>query len=258
MLPTDPPLPLGEHRASVFEYLRGVALAPRSVACAIIEERRPPADDRPLLRPSLVLWAAAACGSDLRDALPVAAAFDLFDRFMLLHDELVDAPAQSSPESPVARWGLGQSLNAGDALYALALRTLARDVVHPERRLRAASLVTRAVLEAIEGRTSDIEAGARGRGNGLLARVRSVRHRSAALTGAALEAGALLAGAAPSVQQGFGRAGRLLDVAGTSADPTLARRLTGKAIDVVSRCIPHPQELGAFKEVAGYVVTRAA
>ena len=78
-----------------------------------------------------VLWACAAQTRDLADALPVAAAFDLFDRFMLLHDELADESAAT-----VARWGLGQSLNAGDALYALAFRTLASDVQHPQRRLQ--------------------------------------------------------------------------------------------------------------------------
>ncbi|HEY1654506.1 MAG TPA: polyprenyl synthetase family protein [Candidatus Tumulicola sp.] len=258
MPPTSAPFPLGEHRASVLEYLRGVALSARSVARSIIEEYRPPADRRVLLRPSLVLWAGSACGGDLRDALPVAAALDLLDRFMLLHDELVDAPVRSNSESPVARWGLGQSLNAGDALYALALRSLAQDVVDPHRRLAAASLVTRAVLEAIEGRTSDIEANALGRGQGLLARVRSVRRRSATLTGAALEVGALLAGAPAAVRQPFNRAGRLLDVAGTSADPLLARRLTAKAVATVARCIPDRRQLPIFEEVAGYVAARAA
>ncbi|HKU81179.1 MAG TPA: hypothetical protein VJP76_03335, partial [Candidatus Tumulicola sp.] len=90
---TPTPFPLGEHRARVLEYLRTVALPPRSVAASIIEERRPREEERPLLRPVLVLWAAASCGAGGRDALPVAAAFDLFDRFVHLHDELVEAPA---------------------------------------------------------------------------------------------------------------------------------------------------------------------
>lgn len=257
------PLPLGDNRALVLEYLRGIALPPpRSVAWTIIEERRPPETQRPLLRPSLLLWSCAACGGELRDAIPVAAAFDLFDRFMLLHDELVEAPTAGSGErleSPVARWGLGQSLNAGDALYALALRALAQDVGNAERRLRVASLVTRAVLQAIEGRTNDTERGALGyRDDGLFARVRSVRRRSAALTGAALEAGALIAGAPPEVQRAFNRAGRLIEVAGSSEDRLLARRLTEKAVTAVERCIPDRQQLRAFEEVARYVAARAA
>lgn len=258
MPPASAPLPLGEHRARVLEYLRGVAPPGPSVAGTIIEERRPAADRPLLLRPGLVLWACAACDGDLSDAVSVAAAFDLFDRFMLLHDELVEAPPQANPGSLVARWGLGQSLNAGDALYAMALRALAQDVRDPQRRLRAAALVTRAVLESIEGRTSDIEAGTLGSGAGLLARVRSMRRRSAVLTGAALVAGAVIAEAAPATLQGFDRAGRLLDVAATSDDPAIARRLAGKSVAVVAGCIPDRRQLPSFEEVARYVVARAA
>jgi hypothetical protein len=253
------PLPLGEHRARVLSYLRGIALPFTSVAGTIIEERLPPEDQHVLLRSSLVLWACLACGGDTRDALPVAAAFDLLDRFMLLHDELIDGPPQSSrSESPVGRWGLGQSLNAGDALFALALRALAEDVGNAERRLGVASLVTRAVLVAIEGRTDDIERTARGRGDGLLARVRSMRRRSATLTGAALEAGALVAGAPEHVLRAFNRAGRLIDVAGSGDDPALARRVAAKAAAVIERCVPDRTQLGAFEEVVRYVATRAA
>lgn len=252
------PLPLGEHRARVLQYLRKIALPRPSVASNIIQELRPPDDQRFLLRPGLVLWACSACDGDLGDALAVAAAFDLFDRFMLLHDELVEAPPDANPDSLVARWGLGQSLNAGDALYAMALRALAQDVGNPQRRLRAAALVTRAVLESIEGRTSDIEAGTQGSAAGLLARVRSMRRRSAVLTGAALLAGAVIAGAPAATLQGFDRAGRLLDVAATSDDRAIAKRLIDKAITVVEGCIPDPSQLGPFEEVARYVAARAA
>ncbi|MEO6836206.1 MAG: polyprenyl synthetase family protein [Candidatus Tumulicola sp.] len=254
---------MGDNRALVLEYLRGIALPLRSVAWSIIEERRPLGDESLLLRPSLVVWSCAACGGDLRDALPVGAAFDFLDRFMRLHDELTDGPASvqaRGAESPVARWGLGQSLNAGDALYALGLRALAQDVGDADRRLRVASQVTRAVLEAIEGRTNDIERSARGRLNGgLLARVRSMRRRSATLTGAALEAGARIAGAPEPVLRAFNRAGRLLDVAATTGDDSrVATRLVEKAVAAIERCIPVRRQLEAFEEVARYVATRAA
>ena len=262
------PLPLGEHRARVLEYLRGITLPFHSVAGTIIEERRLAELDHLMLRPNLVLWAFKACGGGqdaTGDALPVAAAFDLFDRFMLLHDELVEEdeatarPGELGESTVVARWGLGQSLNAGDALYAMALRALAQDVGHPERRLRVASLVSRAVLEAIEGRTSDIERGPRGReSDGLLARVRSVRRRSAALTGAALEAGALIAGASADVCRGFNRAGRLLAAAANTREPALSLRLASKAIASIERSIPDRAHVEGFEHLARHVATRAA
>ena len=91
-----------------------------SVAARIIAERLPGDSAGDPLRPGLVLWACAARSGDVDDALPVAAAFYLFDRFLVLHAEL-----GSDTSSSVAQWGLGQSLNAGDALYALAFRALA-------------------------------------------------------------------------------------------------------------------------------------
>src|ERR1700678_1785516 len=159
---TFEPLPLGEYRASILQYLRGITLPLRSTAWTIIERSSENTEGRSLLRPTLVLWACDACGGPLQDALPVAAAVDLFDRFMYLHDELVADASDADAGSLVARWGLGQSLNAGDALYALALRTLAQDVVDVERRSSVASSLGRAVLEAIEGRTSDVDREVRG------------------------------------------------------------------------------------------------
>lgn len=261
MEPAPQPNPLCDHRALILAYLRGVSLPLQSVAWTIIEERRRACNDDFMLRPNVVLWACAACGgtqNERSDALPVAAAFDLFDQFMLLHDELVEeSDADAADAEPVvARWGLGQSLNAGDALYAMALRALAQDVHNAERRLQAASLVARAVLAAIEGRSTDVDRGARG--GSLLSRVRSVRRRSAALTGAALESGALIAGASHAVCREFNRAGRLLAAAAESGDAALARRLAEKAAASIERCIPEPRQLDVFQGFVRHVATHAA
>jgi geranylgeranyl pyrophosphate synthase len=226
----------------VREYLRGIDLPFESVAGTIVRERLATQDDEDLLRSSLVLWACAACGGDLRDALPVAASFHLFDRFVRLHDELV--------EGSVEHWGLGQSLNAGDALYALAFRTLADGVVDAQRRLAVAGLVARAVLESIEGRNVDIE---RPDSDGLLPQVRSVRRRVAALSGAALGAGAVLAGANERVVRGFVRAGYLLAVAATVEDAKIARRVGAKAYDAINRCGVDSGYRNTFKEIVAYL-----
>jgi hypothetical protein len=249
----DPRSPLGRHRAAVAAYLRGITPVLGSVAGEIIQERAAVQPDPDLLRPGLVLWACAACGGDERAALPVAAAFELFDRFVLLHDELVE-----NPSGTVARWGLGQSLNAGDALYALALRALALDAVDPLRRLRAAKIVAHAVLQSIEGRNIDVGRSERGERNGFLARVRSLRRRSAALTGAALQAGAVLADAPPDVARAFDRAGRLLAAAATVRDAALSERIVRKAVAAIERCGIDAARAGAFAAVARGAIVRVA
>lgn len=239
---STPQPPLGEHRANVREYLRALDLPFESVAGTIVRERLATEDDEDLLRSSLVLWACAACGGDLRDALPVAASFHLFDRFVSLHDGLVDGS--------VEHWGLGQSLNAGDALYALAFRTLADGVIDAQRRLAVAGLVARAVLESIEGRNVDIE---RSESDGLLPQVRSVRRRVAALTGAALGSGAIIAGANERIVRGFIRAGYLLAVAATVEEPKLANRVGAKAREAIARCGVELEHRNGFETVVAYV-----
>lgn len=239
---STPQPPLGEHRANVRDYLRGIDLPFESVAGTIVRERLATDDDEDLLRSSLVLWACAACGGDLRDALPVAASFHLFDLFVRLHDELV--------EGSVEHWGLGQSLNAGDAIYALAFRTLADGVIEAQRRLAVAGLVARGVLESIEGRNVDLERPERA---GLLPQVRSVRRRVAALTGAALGSGALLAGVNERIVRGFIRAGYLLAVAATVDDSKLARRVGSKACEAIARCSVDASHSVSFEQVVRYL-----
>jgi hypothetical protein len=214
-------VPLGNHRASIARYLRGITFPGRSVAARIIEERVPSEYVLDPIRPSLLLWACAACHGNLDDALPVAAAFDLFDRFLLLHDELAGESGAIA-----ARWGLGQSLNAGDALYALAFRSLAGNVSNARSRLEAARLVGRAVLEALE------------RGDGDAA-------RDAVLTAAALEAGAMIAEAPEKITQAFADAGRCL-----------ALRDAVGAVAEMRDLIGH-DDLAVFEEVARYVARRA-
>lgn len=215
------PFPLSNHRASLARYLRGIVVPGLCVAGQIIAERLPAQYARDPLRPSLVLWACDAADGDLADALPVAAAFDLFDRFLLLHDELTDGSAAT-----VASWGLGQSLNAGDAFYALGFRSLASDVSNPGRRLEAARLVGQAILESIEKNNDDVA-------------------RSASLTAAAMQAGAVVAGAPEQIARAFAEAGRLL-----VKDPM-------EAVAAMGHCTSG-NDLTAFEEIARYVARQAA
>lgn len=227
-------IPLANHRACIASYLRKIVSSGSSVAARIIEERLPERYAGDPLRPSLVMWACAASQGNMADAVPVAAAFDLFDRFLALHDELAGEPAAAT----VARWGLGQSLNAGDALYALAFRSLASDVSEPSRRLETARLVGEAVLEAI----------ANGGDETL---------RNAVLTAAALEAGAVIAGASELVVRDYAEAGRFLSAAARYDDAALAQRAGHQAVHVLR---PHASrsDIALFEEVTRYVARRAA
>lgn len=225
-------VPLSAHEDSLRGYLHGIAGRFDSVAGAIIAQRLADGRARASMRPALQLWAAAANDGALEDALPIAAAFDLFDRFMLLHDELADPAAAT-----IARWGLGQSLNAGDALYALAFRMLAGDVSQPARRLAAARLVGEAVLAAVDG--SDC-----------------VPLTRCALTGAAMKSGAVIAGAQPAVADAFASAGRAFEAAAQANDAASAQQFAREAVELL-RPYTRAKDLDAFEEAAAYVARRA-
>ena len=190
--------------------------------------------------------------------MPVAAAVDLFDRFMSLHDELVSGCIRRAGRFAGGALGTRPKFERGRrALRAGACERWRKTSTDAPRRAAVASSLGRAVLEAIEGRTSDLDREVRGERDGLLQRVRSIRRRGATLTGAAMAAGAMVAGADEAVVRSFERAGRLLAAALTAGDRELCRRIAAKAAAAVRPFgAPAPASIHAFNEVVDYVVAR--
>jgi hypothetical protein len=212
-------LPLAPHRNRVEAYLRALPIPYESLAGEIIARHL--GTERDLLRASLVLWACEACGGDPERALPTAAAIELFHRSEGLRDELL---AGDSP------WGLGQCLNAGDALNAIAYKGLVAGGADPQRLLRSSMIVTTAFVEGIE-------------------------RRNGAILWAGLEAGAVIGGANELLARGLRRAGRLL-AAATKGEK--ANAYAAKAIAAVERTTLDRAYVPAFAEVARYVASQAA
>lgn len=256
----------------VREYLRAMPLPFTSTAGAIVAHQfgwtgraglAQGAQGDGYVQSSLVLWSVAACGGDPGDALPVAAAVELLHRFALLHEELQDgARIEADPESTVARWGVAQGLNGGDALCALAYETLTVASVHPDRVLAVGRIISHALLEAISVRRPDPRR-AYGANTALRGCLSDAFGRSGALLGASLEAGAVMAGATAAVVRNLRRAGRFLGVAvemhavggNDVVRQAFAERFAAKAIDAAERCALDRTNLEAFKEMAHHAVT---
>ncbi|HTX58945.1 MAG TPA: hypothetical protein VMH02_04645, partial [Verrucomicrobiae bacterium] len=128
-------------------------------------------------------------------------------------------------------WGLGQCLNAGDALNAIAYRALVAGNADAGRRLRSSMIVTRAFVEDIE-------------------------RRNGAVLWAGLEAGAVLGGASERLARRLRRAGRLL--AAAAASPVRAPHYAARAIAAVERSGIESGYAQRFAEVAAYVGSQAA
>src|SRR5215213_3702390 len=188
------------------------------------------------LRPTVALLAAGAAGGDPRVAAPVAAALELLHNFTLIHDDVQD-------ESPVRRhrptvwslWGVGQAINAGDALFAashLPLYQLTSTSVSAELILRLLEAFDRMTIAIVEGQTldltfetrSDVSAGEY---------LEMIAGKTAAIVRFAAWAGALLGGADEVAASRWAEFGLALGLGFQARDDLLgiwgAQEATGKA-----------------------------
>ena len=242
------PVLLRDNRAKALGYLSKVDLQFSTVLAEIVRHsfQRIDAHCAPLL-----LWACAACGGDAAAALPVAASVECFHRFVDLHAELAGVEPQR-PDSAERVWGTAQTLNAGDAFHAVALRLLAMHSTHPDRALEAGKIFTRALLRWIDQHS---RTAANGR-----PWIRSAHAAAATLfLGASLEGGAVLAGADRVVVQLFGRAGRSLGMAKQAAqdraDASLTTYYADKAVSLIEGSAVGRAQLHDFKEIAYHLAS---
>ena len=150
------------------------------------------------MRPAVALLAAGAAGGDPRAAAPVGAAVELLHNFSLIHDDVQDeSPTRRHRPTVWSLWGVGQAINAGDALFAAAhlpLYRLASSGVTADLSLRLLEAFDRMTIAIVEGQTLDLAFEARSdvsAGEYL----EMIAGKTAAIVRFAAWAGALLGGA---------------------------------------------------------------
>ena len=238
------PEALIRHQADIAQHLRAMALPVGSLAGRMTAYHMGWVDrdghaivstPGKFIRPSLCLWACEATGGALASAMPVAAALEWTHNFTLVHDDIQDGDRMRRHRQTVwAIWGSAQGINAGDALHALAFRTITQSGPHPERRLHAARVIADATLTTVEGQCLDLSLEGR-LDTSLRDYLRVVESKTGALLGASLETGAVMAGAPDATVASFAKAGRMLgkafqirdDWLGIWGDPTA----TGKSAE---------------------------
>ena len=187
------------------------------------------------VRQALAVLAAEAAGAPGRAGVPAAVAVELVHTFSLLHDDIMDGDAARRRRPTVWKaYGTGPAVLAGDALFALAVETLAVAPGGPQ----AVRVLSVALGDLVRGQADDLLFATRPWTGPQRVRPEEYRamaeHKTGALLGCAAALGALLGGAAPSVVDAFDRAGRHLgiafqvvdDVLGIWGDPTV----TGKPV----------------------------
>ncbi|MEU6059131.1 polyprenyl synthetase family protein [Streptomyces sp. NPDC047097] len=197
----------------------------------------PDASEGKGLRGALAVLGAEAVGAPSESAVPAAVAVELVHTFSLLHDDLMDG--DTTRRGRAAAWrafGTGPAVLAGDALHALAVRTLAEagGPASPAAVRRLCATLTTLVA----GQADDLLLEHRpwaGPEAVPPEEYRSVAERkTGVLLGCALALGAELAGAPDESVTALDRAGRHLGIAFQAVDDLLGiwgdPALTGKPV----------------------------
>jgi geranylgeranyl diphosphate synthase, type I len=112
------------------------------------------------LRPALLLTVAGAAGGSAERAIPAAVAVELLHNFSLIHDDVQDRSLMRHNRPTVWQvWGVPHAINAGDAMFTLAFRSLLglrATGLSPERLIEAYDALTVASLELTHGQYNDM------------------------------------------------------------------------------------------------------
>ncbi|BBC91193.1 polyprenyl synthetase family protein [Streptomyces griseofuscus] len=188
------------------------------------------------VRQALAILGARAAGTDGRAGIPAAVAVELVHTFSLLHDDIMDGDAMRRRRPAVWKaYGTGPAVLAGDALFALAVETLAA----VPQGARAVRLLSAALTDLVRGQADDLLFTTRpftGRDRVTVEEYRATAEaKTGALLGCACALGALLGGADEDTAEALDRAGRHLgiafqlvdDVLGIWGDPAVTGKPTG-------------------------------
>ncbi|MBM3151018.1 MAG: polyprenyl synthetase family protein [Chloroflexi bacterium] len=188
------------------------------------------------IRPLLVLLTAASCGGDWRTALPAAAAVELVHNFSLVHDDIQDQSAlRRGRETVWKKWGSAHAINAGDALFILAHRSLLglRGQVPAETAMKAGQTLNDACLALTGGQFMDLSYETRTDLSIEADYWPMIAGKTAALLAACTQIGAITGGADESRQEAYRSYGHFLGIAFQVQDDYLGiwgdSALTGKS-----------------------------
>ena len=108
------------------------------------------------IRPTLLMLSCEAFGGNAQDALPAAAAVEMFHNFTLLHDDImVNASVRRGKPSVAAEWGNNVAILSGDAMMIYSYRLLSQVPAHLLPRVM--EIFTTIALQVCEGQQYDMD-----------------------------------------------------------------------------------------------------
>jgi geranylgeranyl diphosphate synthase type II len=147
--------PFDKYAAIIGEYIDQIDYPP--VPRALYDPiRYTMADGGKRLRPLFVLGACGLFREDVSDALPAAAAIEMFHNFTLMHDDIMDnAPLRRGRESVFRHWGANVATLSGDSLMIYSCRQLA--LTAPKLLPAVLDYFNEAAVKVCEGQQYDMD-----------------------------------------------------------------------------------------------------
>ena len=145
------------------------------------------------IRPTLLMLSCEAFGGNAQDALPAAAAVEMFHNFTLLHDDIMDnASVRRGKPSVAAEWGNNVAILSGDAMMIYSYRLLSQVPAHLLPRVM--EIFTTIALQVCEGQQYDMDFETRQKVS-VVEYMNMIELKTSALLAGAASIGAVLGGA---------------------------------------------------------------
>ncbi len=145
------------------------------------------------LRPVLLMLSHALYSEQAHEALPAAAAVEMFHNFTLLHDDIMDhALLRRGKPSVYAKWGENVAILSGDAMMIAAYQLLCR--TQSPRLPQMLTVFNQTALEVCEGQQYDMDFESRQKVS-VVEYMRMIELKTSVLLAGAVVMGALLGGA---------------------------------------------------------------
>lgn len=145
------------------------------------------------LRPVLLLLTRSIYDDRAHEALPAAAAIEVFHNFTLLHDDIMDnAMLRRGKPSVYAKWGKNVAILSGDAMMIKAYQLLGK--VNSPELARILSVFTQTALEVCEGQQYDMDFESKPKVS-VVEYMRMIELKTSVLLAGAVVIGAILGGA---------------------------------------------------------------
>ena len=148
------------------------------------------------IRPTLLMLSCEAFGGNAQDALPAAAAVEMFHNFTLLHDDIMDnASVRRGKPSVAAEWGNNVAILSGDAMMIYSYRLLSQVPAHLLPRVM--EIFTTIALQVCEGQQYDMDFETRQKVS-VVEYMNMIELKTSVLLAGAASIGAVLGGASDS------------------------------------------------------------